>query len=88
MTGVYDLDQVRAQRLATDIVDLDLDLEQRPQRLLNVTSMAALLDCTTRQVYRMNAAGHIPPGFHLGQALRWRELDVAAWIESLGEDAS
>jgi excisionase family DNA binding protein len=48
--------------------------------LLDVMAVAALLDCSTRHVYRLADAGHMPPPVRLGALVRWRREAINAWI--------
>ena len=49
-------------------------------QLLDVRSVAALLGCSTRHVYRLADAGRMPPPVRLGALIRWRRADLDAWI--------
>jgi excisionase family DNA binding protein len=49
-------------------------------QLLDVRAVAALLDCSTRHVYRMHDAGRMPPAVRLGALIRWRRADLDAWL--------
>ena len=48
--------------------------------LLDVRAVAALLGCSTRHVYRLADAGHMPPPVRLGALVRWRRQDIDAWL--------
>jgi excisionase family DNA binding protein len=50
------------------------------QALLDVRAVAALLDCSTRHVYRLSDAGGMPPPVRLGALVRWRRQDLDAWL--------
>jgi excisionase family DNA binding protein len=50
------------------------------QALLDVRAVAALLDCSTRHVYRLADAGRMPSPVRLGALIRWRRQDLDAWI--------
>ena len=58
--------------------------EPRPAvnaELLDVRAVARLLDCSTRHVYRLSDAGRMPRPLKLGQLVRWRRAELAAWLE-------
>ncbi len=48
--------------------------------LLDVRAVAALLDCSTRHVYRMADAGRMPKPLKIGSLLRWQRADLDAWL--------
>ncbi len=48
--------------------------------LLDVTTVAAMLDCSPRHVYRMADAGKLPRPLRLGSLVRWRAVELRAWI--------
>jgi excisionase family DNA binding protein len=48
--------------------------------LLDVRQVAALLNCSTRHVYRLSDAGHMPAPVKLGALIRWRRADLDAWL--------
>jgi excisionase family DNA binding protein len=48
--------------------------------LLDVRAVAALLDCSTRHVYRLADAGRMPAPLRLGALIRWRRQDLDAWL--------
>jgi predicted DNA-binding transcriptional regulator AlpA len=56
--------------------------------LLDVRAVAALLDCSTRHVYRLADAGHMPPPVRLGALVRWRRITgdpttgIEDWIDA------
>ena len=49
-------------------------------KLLDVGSVAALLDCSTRHVYRLADGGRMPPPVRLGAIVRWNRSEIEAWI--------
>ncbi len=57
-------------------------LKQRPTdaELLDVRTVAALLNCSARHVYRLSDAGRMPRPVKLGQLVRWRRTDLTNWI--------
>jgi excisionase family DNA binding protein len=48
--------------------------------LLDVRAVAALLDCSTRHVYRLSDAGRMPAPVRVGALVRWRRADIDAWL--------
>ncbi len=50
--------------------------------LLDVHAVAAMLDCSTRHVFRQADAGQLPRPLRIGQLVRWRRADIDQWIES------
>ena len=48
--------------------------------LLDVVSVAALLNCSSRHVYRLADAGKMPPPLRLGSLVRWNRRAVSEWI--------
>lgn len=48
--------------------------------LLDVRAVAALLDCSTRHVYRLADAGRMPAPLKLGALIRWRADEIRDWI--------
>ena len=51
-------------------------------QLLNVKSVAALLGCNWRTVYRLADAGRMPRPVKLGAMVRWDHQRLTAWIEA------
>lgn len=51
-----------------------------PIQLLDVRSVAALLRCSPRTVYRLSDAGRMPPAYHVGSLVRWSRSAVEEWI--------
>jgi excisionase family DNA binding protein len=49
--------------------------------LLSVQKVAAILDCSTRHVYRLEERGQMPPAVRLGNCRRWRREPLEKWIE-------
>lgn len=48
--------------------------------LLDVRAVSALLDCSTRHVYRLADAGRMPPPLRLGALVRWNRQSILDWI--------
>lgn len=56
------------------------EIRERERRLLDVIEMAALLGCSSRHVYRLADAGHMPRPVKLGALVRWDRTAIEAWI--------
>jgi len=48
--------------------------------LLNVNQVAALLNCSSRHVYRLSDAAKMPRPVKLGSLVRWSRRIVENWI--------
>jgi excisionase family DNA binding protein len=48
--------------------------------LLDVSVVAAMLDCSQRHIYRLSDAGQMPPPLKVGKLVRWRRSDIETWI--------
>ncbi len=59
-----------------------LDKPIESARLLDVMDVAALLNVSSRHVYRMADAGKMPRPFKLGGAVRWDREAIRSWIDS------
>jgi excisionase family DNA binding protein len=68
------LDELRARKYLLDFATLP--------PLLEVQTVAALLDCSSRHVYRLADSDRMPRPFKLGALVRWRKDDIRQWIES------
>ena len=57
-------------------------------KLLDVRAVAALLDCSTRHVYRLSDAGRMPRPVKIGTLVRWRlrtgdpATGIEDWLEA------
>ena len=51
-------------------------------RLLDVQAVAAMLDVSSRHVYRLADGGRMPQPVKLGGAVRWDRQAIADWIDS------
>ncbi|MEQ8787457.1 MAG: helix-turn-helix domain-containing protein [Pirellulaceae bacterium] len=56
---------------------------KRPKQLLTTRDVAKLLSVSEKTVRRLRDAGKLPPAVHVGRMLRWREEDIAAYIDRL-----
>ena len=48
--------------------------------LLDVHRVAAMLQCSTRHIYRQADAGRMPRPTKLGALVRWRRNELESWI--------
>lgn len=51
-------------------------------KLLTVKQLAAVLNLSTRTVWRMHSEGRIPPSVRLGRSVRWRRDEIDEWISA------
>lgn len=49
-------------------------------KLLDVQSVAEMLGCSARHVYRLSDAGRMPAPVKLGALVRWNRAAVEDWI--------
>lgn len=63
-----------------------MQAESRPDlQLLKAADVARLLRVSVRQVWRLVASGALPEPVKLAaRTVRWREADLAAWLEGRG----
>lgn len=50
-------------------------------QLLDVQTVAEMLGCSARHVYRLSDAGKMPAPIKLGALVRWNRTAVESWIE-------
>ena len=55
--------------------------------LLTARETAALLRCSTRQLYRLSELPDFPPRYHIGRSVRWESGEVSAWLRLSARDA-
>ncbi|MBM3996306.1 MAG: helix-turn-helix domain-containing protein [Planctomycetes bacterium] len=61
---------------------ISLDTDARTDAaLLDVRAVAALLNCSTRHVYRLADAGRMPAPTKLGALVRWRKKSILEWLD-------
>jgi excisionase family DNA binding protein len=48
--------------------------------LVDVRTVAELLHCSERHVYRLADAGRIPKQIKLGALVRWRRVEIEKWL--------
>ena len=48
--------------------------------LYSVKEVAALLDCSTREVYRLRDARKVPAPIKLGGMVRWIKTELDQWL--------
>ena len=51
-------------------------------RLLDVRTVAELLDCSSRHIYRLSDAGKMPIPVRLGTLVRWPKAEIEDWISA------
>jgi len=57
------------------------DMATRPEAaLLDVQAVAAMLNCSPRQVYRLADRGALPRPVRLGRLVRWCRAAIEIWI--------
>jgi excisionase family DNA binding protein len=49
-------------------------------QLLDVQTVAEMLHCSTRHVYRLADAGRMPAPMKLGALVRWSAAAIAGWV--------
>lgn len=51
--------------------------------LLDIKAVASLLGgCSRRHIYRLSDAGRMPRPIKLGNLVRWRLVELQAWIDA------
>jgi excisionase family DNA binding protein len=50
--------------------------------LLDVLTLAAMLDCSTRHVERLSDAGKMPPALKIGRLRRWSRRSIREWLDA------
>ena len=50
-------------------------------KLLDVQSVADMLGCSPRHVYRLSDAGRMPAPVKLGSLVRWSAVAIQQWID-------
>jgi excisionase family DNA binding protein len=73
------IDICRSSAVTPSIVPPDL---AALPALLDVRAVAALLDCSSRHVYRLSDAGRMPAPIRLGALVRWRRSDLDDWLSA------
>jgi predicted DNA-binding transcriptional regulator AlpA len=51
-------------------------------RLIDVRELGRITGLSAATIWRHHEAGLIPPGHHIGRAVRWRLRDITAWIDA------
>lgn len=49
-------------------------------QLIDVKTMAGMLACSQRSVWRMADAGRMPRPMKIGGMARWNRVDIETWI--------
>jgi excisionase family DNA binding protein len=58
---------------------------ESPTLLVDVETVAKMLSCSTRNVYRLSDAGRMPEKFKLGGLVRWNRGALESWIQEGGK---
>jgi len=48
--------------------------------LLEAKSVATVLACSPRMIWKMKDAGTMPPPVRVGRLVRWRREDIENWV--------
>jgi excisionase family DNA binding protein len=51
-----------------------------PARLIDVRTVASLLNCSPRHVFRLCGSGRLPAPVKLGGLVRWSRDEIESWI--------
>lgn len=54
-----------------------------PKLLLRDGEVASRLGCSRRHVWELLTRGELCPPCRLGRLVRWRAVDIEAWVEGL-----
>jgi excisionase family DNA binding protein len=50
--------------------------------MIDVQTVAALLNCSARHVYRLADSDRMPRPLKIGALVRWRKDDIRQWIDA------
>jgi prophage regulatory protein len=56
--------------------------DQDSQLAVSARQLAALLNVSLRQVWRLNAAGKLPRPVRLGGSIRWDRQEIIDWFKA------
>lgn len=77
---------MRFNRLTIQPFDLEADMQT--EKLLQQKDVSQVTSCSRATIYRGVRAGTFPAPVRITERrVAWRETDVQAWIQSLGEVA-
>ena len=72
------------QRILIELTQLRHQVSELHQsaalQLLTVDEVAHLLRCSPKHIYEMVKAGAFPSQIKIGNASRWRQRDIEAWM--------
>lgn len=54
--------------------------------LLPANAIGQILGLSKRQIFRLNSCGKIPSPLRIGGAVRWRALEISAWLAAGAPD--
>ena len=57
-------------------------------KLHDIKFWADQFECSPRKIQLLVAAGEFPQPIRIGRLIRWREEDIAAWVQSQAEVAA
>lgn len=57
-----------------------LEAGDSESHLISADTLAAWLDVSVRTLWRLRATGRLPQAIRLGGSIRWRSVEVRAWI--------
>ena len=49
--------------------------------LIDVKSLAKMLSCSVRSVWRLNSSGKLPKPVKIGRSVKWNYQMVRTWVE-------
>lgn len=56
------------------------------EKLLTAKAVGQMLSLSRRQVFRLNSCGKIPLPVRISGAVRWRQSDIAKWLQAGAPD--
>jgi excisionase family DNA binding protein len=67
------------EAIAMSMIDVQVDELLNPL-LITAVELARLLHVSTRTLWRLLSAGHVPAPLRFGGAVRWRVDEIKKWI--------
>lgn len=64
----------------TTTTGADAGRERATAELLDVNTVAAMLGCSARTIYRLADSGRLPRPIKLGALVRWNRATVLGWL--------
>ena len=56
-------------------------------QLIDAKQLAGLLCLSVRRIWRLYAAGELPPAIRIGRTVRWKLSDIRQWIDEKNDMA-